>query len=303
MITYPENVCWNDGYLRWSAVDGAHGYNVHMNGRYVATVEALEYATDEAIGWTVSSWTKESHSPRSKTAVTKIEPEKVVFEDKFENLDNWRTYFPYWDWPINNELQEYVGQDSIFNPFSFGEDGLTITAKREVDKWYSGVLTGPIEKSYLYGYFEAEIKLDIKQGMWPAFWLLNTKYVDKRPEIDIVEVLGHEPNRLYHTYHTWTPDHSQLQGESVIDTSQFHKFGLLWEPNRLTWYVDGLPVFTTTENVSSQPMYPIINLAVGGNWVSLLKRDIEPDTERGSMTVRNFRVCQDQLPVDINLAA
>jgi len=47
----------------------------------------------------------------------------------------------------------------------------------------------------------------------------------------------------------------------------FHTFGLSWKPEELLFYVDGVPRYRIIgENVSSQAMYLIVNLAIGGIW-------------------------------------
>jgi Ca2+-binding RTX toxin-like protein len=54
----------------------------------------------------------------------------------------------------------------------------------------------------------------------------------------------------------------------VADTSAgFHTYGVDWEPDFITWYVDGQQVFqTATPADMNKPMYMIANLAVGGDW-------------------------------------
>jgi len=56
-----------------------------------------------------------------------------------------------------------------------------------------------------YGRIEARLKLPRGQGIWPAFWMLGDN-IDQVPwpacgEIDIVELIGHEPGTLYGTLH------------------------------------------------------------------------------------------------------
>jgi beta-glucanase (GH16 family) len=41
-----------------------------------------------------------------------------------------------------------------------------------------------------------------------------------------------------------------------------------WQPNAIIWYVDGIERwrFTEASRISSEPMYLLLNLAVGGDW-------------------------------------
>ena len=49
----------------------------------------------------------------------------------------------------------------------------------------------------------------------------------------------------------------------------FHTFGVDWEPDHITWYVDGKAWMTTTDTtlIPHTPMYPIVNLAVSNGTV------------------------------------
>jgi len=127
-----------------------------------------------------------------------------------------------------------------------------------------------------HGYVEARVKLPAGKGLWPAFWLLNTHYVEDSPEIDVMEFLGHETDTIYHTYHyfdvsnNWqkisTPSFETIGPDW---TKSFHTFGMAWSPNELVWYVDGVETRRINNNqykISSQAMYLIANLAVGGVW-------------------------------------
>jgi beta-glucanase (GH16 family) len=51
-------------------------------------------------------------------------------------------------------------------------------------------------------------------------------------------------------------------------TLGWHTFGLQWEPDALTWYVDGKAVWRVTDpdQIPHEDMYLLTNLAVGGNF-------------------------------------
>jgi hypothetical protein len=125
-----------------------------------------------------------------------------------------------------------------------------------------------------YGFFEIEAKLPYGRGTWPAFWLFN-HIGDRRPEIDIMEAYaGGGPNsgwsdaNLHPTAYgatVWiTID--QLHGFKMIQTpdlsAAFHKYGLKWEPNRLTFYFDGKEMWTTVV-AFQDPMYLMLDLWFG----------------------------------------
>lgn len=119
--------------------------------------------------------------------------------------------------------------------------------------------------TFTYGYAEARIKIPTGRGTFPAFWLWPANRQDP-PEIDIMEVLGQEPYKMYMTYHP--PAGADLQGISDgVDLSQdFHVFAVDWQPNLIIWYLDGVEKYRYAGVTPNTPMYPILNLAIGGNW-------------------------------------
>lgn len=134
-------------------------------------------------------------------------------------------------------------------------------------------------------------------GQWP-----------KCGEIDIMEVMGQQTNKLYGTIHYGEP-HAQSQGTKILRSGDFankyHVFGCEWEPGSIKWYVDGVLYheeqdwYSTKKNVGTvaypapfdQPFYMILNVAVGGSWVG----DIDEETpfdERAQLVVDYVRVYQ-----------
>ncbi len=213
----------------------------------------------------------------------------MIFNDDFRqhSLDSskWNSRYRWGpNWTINGEQQYYV--DYINNsgfghsPFTFDGEHMTITASHTPDnlrnkannkRYLSGALTTYNKFKMRYGYVEMRAQLPKGKGMWPAFWLLHQNDNNKRPEIDVVEMLGHEPSVVYQTYHYY--DNWNLRSTPSFqargpDYSQgFHTYGMKWEPGRITWYVDGKVTNTYSNgNVASEDMYLLVNLAIGGNW-------------------------------------
>lgn len=185
----------------------------------------------------------------------------------------------------NNELQVYTNNSENVEV----QNGLLVITARESSG--GGYTSARIKTEGLfeqaYGRFEARIKLPQGKGLWPAFWILGNN-CDTNPwpgcgEIDIMEYLGDEPDKIFGTVHG--PGYSG--GESVskeftlegdrFDTG-FHVFGIEWSPNRINYYVDDkLYNSITPETIAEetdgngtwvfngQPFYIILNMAVGGN--------------------------------------
>ena len=192
----------------------------------------------------------------------------------------WNTTFKQWGGlrtlSGNGELQVYVdpgykGSAAAplgLDPFSVTEGVLSIEASRISAqdqpylagfKYTSGVLTS--NYTQLYGYFEVGAKLPAGRGLWPAFWLVGDGDYGNH-EIDVFEVLGQDPGRIYQTIHG--PFGSEGTSHYGVDTSDgFHTYGLEWTPEDIVWYVDGTESFRQS-NFSDVPMYVLLNLAVGG---------------------------------------
>lgn len=46
----------------------------------------------------------------------------------------------------------------------------------------------------------------------------------------------------------------------------YHTYAVLWEPGKITWYIDGVQKAQTTTQITSKRMYLLLNLAIGGVW-------------------------------------
>ena len=143
-------------------------------------------------------------------------------------------------------------------------------------KYMSGVISSYDAFRFTHGYAEARVKLPYGQGLWPAFWLLTSFYVEDVPEIDIMEYLGHDRETVYHTYHHFEPQNNwrlvstpSYTTNHADFTADWHTFGVLWDADKIIWYVDGVEARRITSDdykIPNQAMYVIANLAVGGNW-------------------------------------
>ncbi|HTW86145.1 MAG TPA: glycoside hydrolase family 16 protein [Candidatus Sulfotelmatobacter sp.] len=211
----------------------------------------------------------------------------VTFDDEFSSF---RPYDPatgrgVWDtaytWgrmnPGARDAAMYVdpgfgvqhGVSLGLNPFSVSGDGLTITARVAPPAvaalpgrpaYVSGVITTAHSFSQTYGYFEARMRLSRGRGLWPSFWMLPV--IGYPPEIDVMEILGQEPARVYQTTHAVDKSTQQIVSTEA-NPDGFHSYGVAWAPSTITYYVDGR-VTGTVGNISNQPMYLLANLQVGG---------------------------------------
>lgn len=178
--------------------------------------------------------------------------------------------------PGNAERQFYSDATVGWHPFRIESGSLVITAQPSADPaatldlpYTSGIITTEGTFAQQYGWFEMRARLPRGRGLWPAFWLLPQDH-SWPPEIDIVEVLGHEPTRFFGSAHSIASGERRaaIRDVEVDDLSDgFHTFALDWRPDRLRWHVDGRPVIDMpTADDMHRPMYLLANLAVGGTW-------------------------------------
>jgi len=132
---------------------------------------------------------------------------EVIWEENFDNLDNWliETGNGSWGWG-NGELQ-YYSEDNVEIseiPNEPGNNGLHIIGKEEsgsdiIDQWgnalnyTSGKITSKSKISVQYGMIETRVLVpDIDLGGWPALWLLGTANYNwpRCGELDMME-MGH----------------------------------------------------------------------------------------------------------------
>ena len=94
-------------------------------------------------------------------------------------------------------------------------------------------------------------------------------------EIDIMEFLGHETDKVYGTLHWDDIGHKYQGGSTTLSTGSFdesfHVFTLIWTPNRFSWFVDDHEFYQLDRSAVSKfpfdlPQFFICNVAVGGNW-------------------------------------
>jgi beta-glucanase (GH16 family) len=163
------------------------------------------------------------------------------------------------------------------DPFKVHDGVLSIVARRTPpelkavlfdNEYISGILTSQSKFSQKYGYFEIRAKLPVGDGVWPAFWMLADDG-GWPPEVDVLEGRGQRPGDLVMTTHWRIPSTGRIQScgfdFALRDAAtQFHNYGVLWEQDRLVYFIDRMPVSDIKVPIGfDDPMYMIVNLAMG----------------------------------------
>ncbi|TCJ14243.1 glycosyl hydrolase family protein [Flaviaesturariibacter flavus] len=182
----------------------------------------------------------------------------------------------------NNELEYYTDRPENL----FFQDGKLVIEARKED--YSGkaytsskILTEG-KKTFKFGRIDIRARLPKGKGIWPALWLLPQDNVyggwPRSGEIDLMELVGHEPNKVYGTLHYGPgPGSTQTSRGYTLPSGnfndEFHVFSLEWKQDQIKWYVDN-NLYSTVNRADigalnwpfNERFYLIFNLAVGGNW-------------------------------------
>lgn len=183
----------------------------------------------------------------------------------------------------NNELQYYRPENTYFS-----EGNMIIEAKQENfggANYTSSRLITRGKKEFQYGRIDIRAALPKGKGIWPALWMLGSNLSQAGwpacGEIDIMELVGNDPGRVHGTVHygTSTSTHQQKTASRALNggatfNDEFHVFSIVWEENRIRWYIDDALFHEVTPAILgagqpwpfNQPNFFIFNVAVGGNW-------------------------------------
>lgn len=220
----------------------------------------------------------------------------LTFSDEFDgdeiNMDNWSFDEPT-NGRWNGEIQSYTEDNA------WVEDGKLIIEAREEDieeedgqvyNYSSSKLWTQDKQTLTYGRVDVRAKLPEGQGMWPAIWMMpnDEPFYGTWPvsgEIDIMELLGHEPEAVHGAVHFGRP-HRSIEGTYKLEdgttfADDYHVFSIEWEPGEIRWYVDDVHFHTANDWFTKHPdnaddyTYPapfdqpfmlILNISVGGDW-------------------------------------
>jgi len=247
-----------------------------------------------------------SASPEAQATIDPGAFGAPIFVETFQTLDagqdqpprgkphRWRTVQGYGDSgdPANREgiMALYVDRDfggiidrkalpgSLnIDPFEQRPGLLTIVArpapaevlpKLQGKTYTSGLLNTRLTFAAKNAYFEGEIKFPRGKGLFPAFWLMPVQSIwPEGGEIDIVELLGKDTRTAYASIHANALHDTKTVKLSFDAAEDFHRYGVAYTPTEIIWYIDRREVRRSpTPPDVKDPMYIILNLAIGGDW-------------------------------------
>lgn len=221
---------------------------------------------------------------------------QLVFSDEFTNLSldpactgagTWGTYWCRWN---VRHLSGNNDQALKADPEFRGSGGPTLadhgllTHERTTgntlklyghalpeelhDQYYgfpyvAGMISSERTHAQTYGYWEVRARLsNTSKGQHWALWLVPEDG-SWPPEIDMVEVVGLDPNLFHMNAHGTGRD--ELVWFAPDDPTGWHTFGLLWTPEDLTWFVDGVERKRIANHIN-HPLHLLLTPEIGGNW-------------------------------------
>jgi beta-glucanase (GH16 family) len=154
---------------------------------------------------------------------------------------------------------------------------------RSAAEYTSASLTTRKLESWLYGRFEMRAKIDVRPGLWPAFWTLGSaRHWPGCGEIDIMEFyrgkllanVGYASAKHTIKWDSTRTPLAVLGGAKWAD--EFHTWRMDWDAERIALYVDDRLLNETDvtkctnatrdgANPFREPHYLVVNLAVGGD--------------------------------------
>lgn len=177
-----------------------------------------------------------------------------VFNDTFENLNNWQAVVEPGQQTGNNEYEYYTNRPvNVQVTTTSAGRALELHAQKESYSGYS-YTSGKVHSTKQfgpYGFFNVRALVPKGNGLWPAIWMLPNGAVNKYGtwaacgEIDIMETVCTH-NQAYSTLHFGGAYPHNVQyptgGSNAypfsIDWSVPHNFAVEWEPTYMTFWFD-----------------------------------------------------------------
>ena len=242
-------------------------------------------------------------TPQAEEYVSKVDPEKweLVWSDEFDY-----TGLPdpeKWDYEVgyvrNNESQYYTQarkenarveggmlvieahKEQFPNP-RYNPESRRQMDRREFADYTAASIHTWHKAEWTYGRIEVRAKVPTGKGTWPAIWMLGTNRGEVGwptcGEIDIMEYVGYDPERIHANIHTAKYNHTIGTGRGnnirvEKPWEKFYVYAVEWYPDHMDFFVNDRKYFTATNDGTGdeawpfdKPQYLILNLAIGGAW-------------------------------------
>ncbi len=122
--------------------------------------------------------------------------------------------------------------------------------------------------TYGYGLYEIRMKPVIHTGVVSSFFVMTGPWDGPgvpHDEVDLEFILDPDdgnPNPVMQcNYFTdGVGNHEYIVDLAFNATNEYHTYAFRWEPNRITWFIDGVEVHSATENIPAYEGRIMMNL-------------------------------------------
>ena len=204
---------------------------------------------------------------------------KLTFAGEFNgtelDLSRWTPHDP-WGHPRDRQLQAYApealtvsgGQLHIIAQVAHVAQVAQAARRDGKDREYvSGIISTFGTFSQTYGRFEIRCRVPAGRGLRSDFLLLPVPLAPL-PEIEVFQTIGSSPSRVFFANRWGTEQTERSFGDSFTGpdfSAGFHTLSIEWDRDRISWSVDGKEKFQSVDGIPRQPMFMLLDLAVGGN--------------------------------------
>lgn len=184
-----------------------------------------------------------------------------VIED-FNSLDS--SFWYVSDFTMQDSWQQTAWEaDNIV--FS---DGLMTMELNNIDRDGKEYTGSEIQSNDTFGYgtYTVQMQASGEAGVNSNFFTYTGPYFgNETNEIDI-EILGSDPTQVWLAYHVAEGSHSVTVDLGFDASLDIHEYSFVWEPNSISWYVDGVLVYEVVNpdlEVPDTPSKMYMNLWAG----------------------------------------
>ncbi|RZM19127.1 MAG: glycoside hydrolase family 16 protein, partial [Pedobacter sp.] len=202
-----------------------------------------------------------------------------------------------WDYEegfVRNNEKQYYTKSRLENAYVKGGN-LTIESRKEQYKNanYTSASINTLGKQSFSGDFRIEVraKLPSGKGIWPAIWMMGDNIAKvgwpKCGEFDIMEFVGQTPNTVHANIH-WYDSLKSAKTSKGSKTERkdlhkkFHIYGLERKGDSISIFIDDESYLSVKADATaykgsfSNPLYLLINTAIGGDWGGEIDDSIFP---------------------------